>query len=304
MSNESMRRALGVAMLLFLVACGSTGSTAHPSPSPSKTPLTITQLKFAVMDAIGKPAYCDPDFYPIARSGGEQASADTQYPTIKADAELYSSIVAHEQLASGDLNAQQRLVLYRAFKNLRALTLYGSAGPSYAFQVRVGAVAGGTTAYQLINGSVNLYGIVRVTSRSATGPPICPVCLSAGTLIETPSGQVQVTDLKPGMVVWTSTQGGARVAVPIVAIGSTEVPAGHLMVHLRLADGRELWASPGHPTADGAPLARLAVGSPLDGSTLTVWELVPYEGDRTYDLLPAGPTGTYWANGILLRSTL
>jgi hypothetical protein len=37
---------------------------------------------------------------------------------------------------------------------------------------------------------------------------------------------------------------------------------------------------------------------------VTTWELVPYAGDRTYDLLPAGPTGAYWANGILLSSTL
>jgi len=31
---------------------------------------------------------------------------------------------------------------------------------------------------------------------------------------------------------------------------------------------------------------------------------VAYSGDRTYDLLPAGPTGFYWAGGILLSSTL
>jgi hypothetical protein len=82
------------------------------------------------------------------------------------------------------------------------------------------------------------------------------------------------------------------------------VPAGHLMVHLMLADGRELLASPGHRTADGRQLGSLASGETLGGSTITRWELVPYAGDRTYDLLPAGPTGTYWANGILLSSTL
>jgi len=76
------------------------------------------------------------------------------------------------------------------------------------------------------------------------------------------------------------------------------------MVHLKLADGRELLASPGHRTADGRQLGALAVGDRLDGSTITLWEVVPYSGDHTYDLLPAGPTGTYWANGILLLSTL
>jgi hypothetical protein len=42
----------------------------------------------------------------------------------------------------------------------------------------------------------------------------------------------------------------------------------------------------------------------VDGSKVTLWELVPYQGSRTYDLLPAGATGQYWANGILLSSTL
>jgi len=65
-----------------------------------------------------------------------------------------------------------------------------------------------------------------------------------------------------------------------------------------------LLASPGHRAADGRPLGTLASGDRLDGSTIVSWELVPYGNDRTYDILPAGPTGTYWANGILLASTL
>jgi hypothetical protein len=32
--------------------------------------------------------------------------------------------------------------------------------------------------------------------------------------------------------------------------------------------------------------------------------LIPYTNGSTYDLLPSGPTGTYFADGILLRSTL
>jgi hypothetical protein len=76
------------------------------------------------------------------------------------------------------------------------------------------------------------------------------------------------------------------------------------MVHLILADGRELLASPGHRTADGRQLGSLARGDSLDGSTIRIWELVPYSGDHTYDLLPAGETETYWADGIPLSSTL
>src|SRR3979409_460382 len=100
-----------------IVACGS----ATP-PTPVGTPLGVTQLKFAVTHAVSNPVYCDPAFYPIARPGNEQANAITKYPEIRADAELYSAIVAHEHLPSGELTDEQKLVLYRAWKLLRAFT--------------------------------------------------------------------------------------------------------------------------------------------------------------------------------------
>ena len=31
---------------------------------------------------------------------------------------------------------------------------------------------------------------------------------------------------------------------------------------------------------------------------------VRYDGGATFDILPAGATGLYWANGVLLGSTL
>ena len=123
-------------------------------------------------------------------------------------------------------------------------------------------------------------------------------------MIATPQGEVRVTDVKVGMLVWTENAAGARVAARVIEIGNMAVPAGHLMVHLKLADGRELLVSPGHPTADDREAGELAQGDELDGSTITLWELVPYTADRTYDILPAGSTGHYWANGILMGSTL
>jgi hypothetical protein len=286
-----------VAALLAAAACGS----ANPSPVGG-TPLTVTQLKFAVMDAVGKPAYCDPDFYPIGREGGEQASAVSTYPEIKADAGTYAAIVAHEHLPSNDLTDAQKLVAYRAWKLLRALILTATySGQEDVFQFRIQPTGG---AYQMVGGTVRLDGVVHVTSRTATGAPNCPICLAASTMIATPRGPVRVTDVRVGQVVWTQTADGRRVAEPVVEVGSMPVPAGHLMVHLVLADGRELLVSPGHRTADGRPAGTLRQGDALDGSTITGWDLVPYAGERTYDLLPAGATGRYWANGILLASTL
>jgi len=42
----------------------------------------------------------------------------------------------------------------------------------------------------------------------------------------------------------------------------------------------------------------------LDGAHVTLVERVTYHGGSTYDLLPSGGTDFYWANGILMGSTL
>ena len=289
------KRALALlAVALVVMACGSV-----KSPSPVGSPMTIDQLKFQVLDKAGRPVYCDSDFYPVARMGGEQANAIATYPQIKADTELYAAILAHEHLPSGDLNDGQKLTVYRAYKLLRFLNLVQS-GDQYSFQYR--ATVG--DSIQLVTGTVRIDGVVTIASQTPSGPPPCPICLAAATLIATPSGAMLVTEVKPGMLVWTASIDGTRTAAPVLEVGSTPVPAGHLMVHLVLADGRELLASPGHRTADGRPVGGLSAGDGLDGSTVKSWELVPYAGDRTYDLLPAGPTGSYWADGIPLSSTL
>jgi len=264
--------------------------------------MAVAELKFKLLDSIGAPVYCDPDFYPIARAGGEQASALAAYPTIRADAEVYPAILAHEHLSSGDLSDAQKLVLYRAWKLLRALSLTPRGG-AYVFAYRV-MRAGADPAYQMVSGTIATDGSITVGSRIASGPPPCPICLAASTMISTPSGPLPVTEVGLGTIVWTESVDGRRFAAPVVQVGSTPVPSGHLMVHLTLADGRELLASPGHRTGGGLPLGTLAIGDRLDGSTIVTWELVPYAGARTYDLLPAGVTGEYWADGILLSSTL
>lgn len=290
-----MSRGIGLAVVLLLVgACGS----GPPVPA-SGGPLSQAQLKFAVMDAVGKPVWCDLDFYPLARAGVEQANAIAKYPEIRADGPTYAAILAHEHLPPGDLDDAQKLTLYRAWKLLRVVSLT-PGGAAYSFDYETATA----TAYEQVAGTVATDGRVNVTSRTAAMRPSCPICLAASTLIAAPGGPLRVTDIRVGMVVWTRDAGGRRVAEPVIAIGSTPVPAGHLMVHLVLADGRELLVSPGHPTADGRHAGDLRAGETLDGSTITLWELVPYDAGRTYDLLPAGATGHYWANGILMGSTL
>ncbi|TMC53930.1 MAG: hypothetical protein E6J20_05950 [Chloroflexi bacterium] len=293
-----MKLALAL-VVLAAVACGS--ATTVPVVG---SPLSVSQLKFAVMDSVGRPVYCDPDFYPIARAGGEQANAISTYPQIKADAEVYAAIVAHEHLPSGDPTDAQKLAIYRAWKLLRALVLTETySGQQYVFKYSIHSTTG-SAAYEMVQGTVRVDGLVAVSSRTATGAPNCPICLAASTMIATPGGLIRVTEVHVGTVVWTETTDGIRIAAPVVEVGSMQAPAGHRMVHLVLADGRELLVSPGHRTADGRPAGTLEQGDALDGSTVTRWELIPYTEGRTYDLLPAGATGHYWANGVLLSSTL
>jgi hypothetical protein len=75
-------------------------------------------------------------------------------------------------------------------------------------------------------------------------------------------------------------------------------------VRVALSDGRVVLASPLHPLVSGAAIQTLRQGSAMDGAVVERVEIVRYAGDRTWDVLPSGPTGAYWADGVLLGSTL
>lgn len=129
-------------------------------------------------------------------------------------------------------------------------------------------------------------------------------CLSVADVIATPDGSIPVAQIKPGMSVWSTDSSGQRISVKVVRVHHTAVPASHLMVRLRLADGRGVLASLGHPLPDGAQISTLVVGQRFEGTTVVSDARVSYGSPYTYDLLPAGPTHTYFADGVLLGSTL
>jgi hypothetical protein len=132
-----------------------------------------------------------------------------------------------------------------------------------------------------------------------------PICLSGDARIATPAGEVAARDVTEGMLVWTLDKAGSRIAAPVRQVASTPAPAGHVMSRVVLEDGREVSASPGHPTCGrAAHLGDLRAGGSLDGALVRTAERVAYTGEATFDLLPAGDTGCYWANGVLLGSTL
>jgi hypothetical protein len=128
-------------------------------------------------------------------------------------------------------------------------------------------------------------------------------CLASYDYIATPTGPVPVTQVRPGTIVWTMDRVGRRVAAPVTRVSHTPARPGHHMLRLVLADGRVVEASPGHPTADGRNVSELKPGDIFDGSRLSRVDEIAYVGD-TWDLLPAGQTGAYWADEVLLGSTL
>jgi hypothetical protein len=132
---------------------------------------------------------------------------------------------------------------------------------------------------------------------------IC-ICLARSTRIATPAGEVAITELRAGMIVYSRDRDGQRIAVPVLATHEAHVPADHRVVHLELADGRTVDVSPGHPDPSGRRVGELAPGDAFDGTTIAVATLISYTGGSTFDLLPASETGVYWANGIPLGSTL
>jgi hypothetical protein len=129
-------------------------------------------------------------------------------------------------------------------------------------------------------------------------------CLPESARIATPAGAVQVSRLRAGDRVFTLDAAGRRVVATIARMHSVPAPVDHTLVELTLADGRVLRVSAGHPTAAGVPLERLRPGDLLDRAAITRIRHLPYPGAATWDLLPEGPTGTYWADGVLLGSTL
>jgi hypothetical protein len=132
----------------------------------------------------------------------------------------------------------------------------------------------------------------------------CPRCLPPDATIATPTGEVPLSALVAGDIVWSTDVAGRRIAVPIARVDSTTAPREHALVVIELADGRAIAASPGHPTADARKLGELGVGDSLDGAKVIGVRYRPFGEARTFDLLPASVTRAYWANGVLLGSTL
>ena len=283
--------------LILAVGCLAPGG-AGPTPTPNAT-YTPARLKYLLLDHYGESRFffCDPDSYPVAR-GDEQERAIRTFPTIENDSATFTAIVARAGLKPPYSN-ESILTIYREYKRLNAIPLASSTDNTYSFTLRLGTGEQG----QQVTGIIRSDGVI-LSSQSETVVLACPICLSGETLIDTPSGPVPVKDIHEGRLIWTVGRDGAREPAAVLRAEKTRVPNGHRLVRLRLSDGRGLLASPGHPLLDGRAIGSLDVGDVVDGATVILADSVPFDGEFTYDILPAGGTGGYWANGIPLKSTL
>jgi hypothetical protein len=333
---DSMRRLLLVALVTLFAGCAGSnpgssstpaasgieasastatigpGATIEPGTSPAPSPvgspagsdaaIDAPDLRYRLVDQLGRPLFCDPDFYPVARS--DEGQLATEYlAAIRSDAPTYAAILARLGIdPATTLAPDQVLAIYREWKMLRALVLTKTEA-RFGFDYVAADVSSGQAGWHVV-GTIDAGGTITLDRRDPSGQPPCPICLARGTRIATPDGEPRVEDLRPGMTVWTTDELGRRAVGRILTVGSTPVPTTHRVVHLVLSDGRTVDVSPGHPLPDGRRLGDLRPGDPVDGATVVSAGLVSYDGGVTFDLLPSGPTGTYWANGILLASTL
>jgi hypothetical protein len=258
----------------------------------------VWQLRYLLLRHYPDFAYCDPDYYPVARND-EPSAADNWWASANHSSPEVSTIIAqhgyHEPLTD-----DQRLTAYRDHKKLSAITMRTTPG-GYVYELPTGTAIDAPD--HTVVGLISFGGTVRETSRQARRGG-CPICLEAATRIATPGGDVPVARIRPGDLVWTTDANGRRIAAPVEQIARRATPGSHLMLRLVLSDGRVLVAAGAHPAVDGTYLRQLHLGQRYDGATVVAIEWISSTAPATFDLLPAGSTRTYWANGILIGSTL
>lgn len=135
------------------------------------------------------------------------------------------------------------------------------------------------------------------------GFPCGQNCLPGSTTISTVNGNIPISKLGKDDYVWSMNKKGQKILVPIKFISHIHTNPYHEVTHLKLSDGRCLYASKRHPTVNGC-ISELEYSGYYDGAKIESIQTIPYFNKTTYDLLPDSDTGFYWANNILIGSSL
>lgn len=269
-----------------------------PAPGGGGRAFSAAELKYVLLARFVPLFFCDRDYYPVGSEEGERANMQTWWKSVADGDEEVAAIRAHLRLPAGALANADVLRAYREHKRLGAVELVPQ-GAAYRFRLNAGTESEGFA----VTGTIERDGRLGKWDRRAS-ILTCPICLGGDTKIDTPRGAVRVADLREGMRVWTLDAAGRRVAGTVLRTIRRSAVTPHPMIRLTLADGRSVVASPAHPTADGRFFASLAVGDIVDGTRVASIIVEPSSEPYTYDLLPSGPSGAYWADGVLVGSTL
>jgi hypothetical protein len=312
-------------MVLAMAGCTGlgAGSSGTPGPQPSTCtaiataaasrppkggcsgePFTAAELRLVLIDELGPLWYCDRDEYPVGRD--ELDAMRATWPDLLADAALAEAVRNRLELPAFDdpgWTDDERLLVYRLWKMATAVQLEDLGNGRFRFDYLAQPTAGGEQGSRTA-GLIDTQGAITVEQQAPAGEPMCPICLSVGTLIDGPDGAIPVERLRLGDPVWTLDLDGRRIPGVVIALGSTPAPPDHQVITITLGDGRSVTASPGHPLADGRVVGDIAIGDRIDGSAVVSLEPRSYGGAETFDLVVSGPTGTYLAGGIPLGSTL
>jgi hypothetical protein len=292
-------------------AASRQNTTATPSAR-----LSIYELKYALLEYFGTTTntypgsegvfFCDAYLYPIGRPEDEKKDAIASWENISKNKPLSQAILTRLDLLtkpSAAISDGDKLAIHRECRKLSGTTLdITSEPPAFTLSIRA------NNEEYISTGTITWQGQITIREEKRDGGSRfafqCPLCLPSDTRIETPSGTIPVKDLAEGGQVWTQDAAGRKVAVSILRMVNRATGPEHRVVNVTLADGRTLTASPGHPLTDGRSLVALKAGDVVDGSTVVSIEAGTDTSGFTYDLLPDGDTGFYWADGILIASSL
>ena len=284
-------------LLLFIILISGIACTREQTTTP--VIYSLTELRYRLICNFDDLFYIDPDLWPIVREEQELQNALEQFPVTRADTDEFPAILDYLGMSNkSDYTGEEKLLIYRQHKRLMLGVQLTPSGNVYRFILRVGEGDG-----EQIEGTITSTGKIKILKREPS-VNVYPICLAKGTLIDTPNGPVPVEQLKQGLSVWTVDESGKRIAASVIITSVAPVPLGFQVVSIKLNDGRIVSASAGHPTSEGRALKDYEVGDALDGAFVIEIEYATYDGGATYDILPSGTTGLYWANGILLKSTL
>jgi hypothetical protein len=146
-------------------------TTTAPAPPPATGSATasVWQLRYVLLGHYPDFAYCDPDYYPVAR-GDEQSAADAWWAGVNHTSPEVRTIIARHGF-SEPLTGDQRLVAYRDHKKLSVITMTTVSG-GYEYELSTG-MPGGRPDHT-VTGVVTLDGTVHERSRRPR-PGSCPI---------------------------------------------------------------------------------------------------------------------------------